>query len=175
MSEAKEKLLAYLDLHEDLPDALTIEKILNRGFGFKEVSNNRIEFLITRHPGFAGRPSLGKHVGLPALWNEETRYTVNLDEDKWDGELLSREFQYDAYLMATDEVDKLEDGGFFSDRIEEELSDEEIIEEAVKVELNYLNEMQDDDIQDTVWSEMLKEFEAEFRKQASESIDHERG
>jgi len=166
-----EKLFEYLKEHEDLPDELSIEKIMDRGYDFREVGDDKIQFTIVRHPGFAGMHSGGRGIGIPMMWDQITEYTVDLNENSWSIELLEESLDYDASLMATTAVNDLEEGGFFDDCRREGLSKEETIEKAVNREVDYLNMMRENEaekISDEVWNRMISEYKTELSKEASE-------
>lgn len=162
----KNELIDRLLESENLPDEdLTIDKIVYRAHDFTK-KGSKTSFLIERHPGLFGKMSGGKGIGLPAFWEEKTRYTYDLDQEKWEGEVLSSELQYDSYLMAMEEVDSLEEGGFFPRKIDDKEELEAVIIEAQQVIRNYYIEMGSIfDVPDKKLAKIIDELTSEMRVQ----------
>jgi hypothetical protein len=169
MSSIPQKLAEYIIANDSLPDdGLTLEKINERGYDFKEVEDDVFEFLIERHPGLFGEPSRGKGIGLAAFEEEKTRYRVNLKTDEWSAEVEDRELEFDPWLMANNEIDSLDEGGFFSSLKPDKSNINEVIEDAVSTVTNYYNEFREDGISDEIWNKMISELEKEMREQLDE-------
>lgn len=164
--KVKNELIDRLLESKNLPDDdLTLDKIVYRAYDFTK-KGSKISFLIERHPGLFGKMSGGKGIGLSAFCEQKTRYTFDLDQEKWEGEVLSTELQYDSYLMAMEEVDSLEEGGFFPREINDKETLEAVILKAQNIIRNHYIEMGDLlEISDKEFKEMIDELISEMRGQ----------
>jgi len=162
----KKELIDRLLESENLPDDdLTIDKIVYRAYDFTR-KGSEISFLIERHPSLFGETSGGKGIGLSAFWERIIRYTYDLDQEKWAGEVLSSELQYDSFLMAMEEVDSLKEGGFFPSEINDKEELEAVIIEAQNViRNNYIEMGSIFDVSDKKLTKMIDELISEMRVQ----------
>ncbi|MFC1803978.1 hypothetical protein ACFL0D_08455 [Thermoproteota archaeon] len=149
-------------MESDLPDDLTIDKILIRAYEFQKV-NLCISFIIVRHPGLGSRKSSGKGIGLSAYWEEKTRYTYHLGQEKWDVEVLSSTLEYEADFMAREEVNSLEEGGFFPSEIQDKEELIVIVSKAQKVIKDHYLETWSYDTSEKFF-EMLESLSEEMKK-----------
>jgi len=162
--EVEKELISRLLETDNTPDDdLTIDKIVERACEFSK-RGSEISFLIERHPGYGRRASWGKGIGMSAFWRELTKYTFNLDSEQWKIEVIKSKFEYDPWLMAYEEIDQLEDGGFLPTQVKDEGELERIINEATEIIEKYLIETNDGTVSDEEFNEMLNRVIGEMRK-----------
>jgi len=166
MSDFKPRdlLIQYLMSLDFLPDELTIEKVVKRA---EEICkfDDTITFTMIRHPGLFGRPSGGKGIGLSALFKEKTRYLVNLNTGEWKINVLESKLEYDAWLMAVEEIEILKEAGILPSTIESKDEIESTINSALQNSRDYYYEMRDEKFHNKKYDIMVNELLDEMRKQ----------
>ena len=165
MNDVRGKLLNILDNEKiDLPDGITFEKVIERAEDITQLENT-VSFTIERHPGLFGRSSRGREIGLSAFLKEKTRYSVNLCTGDWVVEVLKSNLEYDAWLLAVEEIISLKEGGTLPSMIENKDKIKPIIENALKLVSNYYYERWDENIRKSKYDEMVNALLDEMRKQ----------